>query len=191
MFQHPATRRSAYGCSCGCGSCGGSYAGTYGAESAKKWTPDAAYIATCADYAKQYNKWLKAYNEYQSLPAVLGIRTGPKVEKAMSKMRSAKVAGDAALAKCQGEEYKTLSEAAPTSGVSDEELMMIAGGGGAAQVGEGTNLLIPLIGVGLLGFGGLVVYRIVQNKKRAKARAAKASAPAPAQAASTAQVARA
>jgi hypothetical protein len=178
MFQHPANRRSAYGgsCGCGCGSCGGSYAGTYGAESAKKWEPDAAYIATCADYAKQYNKWLKAYNEYQSLPAFLGIRTGPKVEKAMSKMRKAKAAGDAALAKCQGEEYKTLSETAPSSGVSDEELMMIAGGG-ASQTGEGTNLLIPIIGVGVLGIGGLVVYRIVQRKKAAKARAAKASAP--------------
>jgi LPXTG-motif cell wall-anchored protein len=185
MFQHPANRRTAYGgsCGCGCGSCGGSYAGTYGAESAKKWEPDAAYIATCADYAKQYNTWLKAYNEYQSLPAFIGIRTGPKVEKAMSKMRKAKAAGNAALAKCQGEEYKTLSETAPSSGVSDEELMMIAGGGasqtggGASQTGEGTNLLIPIIGVGVLGIGGLVVYRIVQRKKAAKARAAKASAP--------------
>lgn len=171
MFRHPANSRHSYGCACGCGSCGSAYAGTYGAESAKKWDPDTSYIATCAEYEKQYNKWLKAYNTYQSLPAVLGIRTGPKVEKAMSAMRKAKTAGEAALAKCKSEEYKTLSEAPVSSGISDEEIMMISGGG-AAQTGGGTNLLVPIIGLGVLGVGGLVVYRIVQRNKAAKARGA-------------------
>jgi hypothetical protein len=185
MFQHPANSRHGYGgaCGCGCGTCGSAYAGTYGAESAKKWDPDTSYIATCAEYEKQYNKWLKAYNTYQSLPAVLGIRTGPKVETAMSAMRKAKAAGEAALAKCKSEEYKTLSEAPVGGGVSDEELMAIAGGGAAAQTGGGTNLLIPIIGLGVLGVGGLVVYRIVQRNKATKARAAAKAKTTPAPAA--------
>lgn len=181
MFQHPANSRHGYGgaCGCGCGTCGSAYAGTYGAESAKKWDPDTSYIATCAEYEKQYSKWLKAYNTYQSLPAFLGIRTGPKVEKAMSAMRKAKAAGEAALAKCKSEEYKTLSETPVSTGISDEDLMTISGGG-AAQMGGGTNLLVPIIGLGVLGVGGLVVYRIVQKNKATKARAAAKAKTAPA-----------
>ena len=178
MFRHPATTRSDYGRSCGCGTCAPSYGGTYG-ESAKKWTPDASYISTCPDYEKQYKKWLKAYSAYQALPAFLGIRTGKKVERYIADMKTAKVAGDAALAKCQGAEYQTLATTAPSGGISDEELMTIAGGGGFASSGGdsggGVNLLIPVIGVGVLGIGGLIAYRVIQRNKAAKARAAKAA----------------
>ena len=189
MFQHPANRirtGAAYGCACGCAACSDRSYGNYGAESAKKWDPDPTYLSTCKDYEKQYKKWLKAYNKYQSLPAFLGIRTGPEVEKAMSAMRKAKAAGEAALAKCQGEEYTAAAEqlaSAPT--LSTEELMAISGGG-VSQFSQGgaSNILVPLIGIGVLGLGGLVVYRVVQNRKVAakKAAAKKATPAAPASA---------
>lgn len=176
MFQHPAHRiqtGAAYGCACGCAACSGSSYGNYGAESAKVFDPDPTYISTCEGYAKQYKKWLKAYNKYQSLPATLGIRTGPEVEKAMSAMRKAKAAAASALSKCQGEEYKLAAEQAENlPGLTPEELQQIAGGGVSPFSEGATNILVPLIGVGVLGIGGLVVYRVVQNRKAAAKKAA-------------------
>ena len=71
----------------------------------------------------------------------------------MSAMRKAKAAGEAALAKCQGEEYTAAAEqlaSAPT--LSTEELMAISGGG-VSQFSQGgaSKILVPLIGIGVLG----------------------------------------
>ena len=177
MFQHPAQRirtGAAYGCACGCAACSDSSYGSYG-ESAKRFDPDPTYLTSCPAYAKQYNKWQVYYNNYQSLPATLGIRTGPKVEKAMSGMRKAKTAAAAALAKCQSKDYEAAAEEVknlPT--LTDEDIRQISGAG-TSQFSDGaTNILVPIIGIGALGLGGLVVYRIVQNRKAAAKKAASA-----------------
>lgn len=172
MFQHTSARRRTYGCSCGCGTCAGAYGSAYG-EAATKWEPDGTYLTSCKEYKKQYDKWVKAYKQYQSLPAVLGIRTGPKVEKAVAAMKTAKVAGEAAKATCEGEEYQTLSAQITAAGstgggLTPEEILTVAGGG-ASQTGS-DNTLLYVLGAAVVGVGGFLGYRVYL---RQKARAAK------------------
>lgn len=198
MFQHPSHRSNpaagAYGCACGCGTCGDKPSGSFapsaasygvfkwsGAEGGKtKWEIDPTYLETCPGYKKQYNIWLKAAEKFESTRSFLGLRVGgknSKADKAYRAMKTAKRKGEAALAKCQGKEFAQAS--VPAGGeVSDAEIQQLISGGGADQTGSDSNILIYAIGAGVLAIGGLVVYKIVRKKKKAAPVSAPVSAPA-------------
>jgi hypothetical protein len=187
MFQHPSHRsnpaRGAYGCACGCGTCGDKPATSFapsansygvfkwsGPEGGKtKWEIESTYLETCPAYKKQYNIWLKAAQKFENTPSFLGLRAGgrnSKADKAYRAMKTAKRKGEAALAKCQGKEFATAS--APVGGeMSDTEIQQLISGGGAEQTGSDSNVLVYAIGAGVLAIGGLVVYKIVRKKKKA------------------------
>jgi len=186
MFQHPSHRsnpaRGAYGCACGCGTCGDKPATSFAQSDASygvfkwsksekggtKWEIDPTYLETCPNYKKQYNNWLKAAKKFEDTPSFLGLRVGgknSKADKAYRAMRDAKRKGEAALAKCQGKEFA--QAAVPVDGgLTDADLQMVSGGGIDAT-GSDTNPLVYVIGAGVLAIGGLVVYKIVKKGKKA------------------------
>ena len=192
MFQHPSHRSNpaagAYGCACGCGTCGDKPSGSFAPSEASygvfkwsksekggtKWEIDPTYLETCPNYKKQYNNWLKAAKKFEDTPSFLGLRVGgkkSKADKAYRAMREAKRKGEAALAKCQGKEFAQAS--VPAGGeVSDAEIQQLISGGGAEQTGSDSNVLVYAIGAGVLAIGGLVVYKIVRKKKSAPSASA-------------------
>jgi LPXTG-motif cell wall-anchored protein len=187
MFQHPSHRsnpaREASGCACGCGTCGDKPTTSFAPSDASygvfkwsspegggtKWEIDSTYLETCKEYKKQYNLWLKAAKKFDDTPSFIGLRVGgrnSKSDKAYRAMKSAKRKGEAALAKCQGKEFKE-SMAPPSETISDAEIQQLVSGGGASQTGEDSNVLVYVIGAGILAIGGLVVYKIVKKGKKA------------------------
>jgi LPXTG-motif cell wall-anchored protein len=200
MFQHPSHRSNpaagAYGCACGCGTCGDKPSGSFAPSEASygvfkwsksekggtKWEIDPTYLETCPNYKKQYNIWLKAAKKFEDTPSFLGLRVGgrnSKADKAYRAMRGAKRKGEAALAKCQGKEFAQAS--VPAGGeVSDAEIQQLISGGGAEQTGSDSNVLVYAIGAGVLAIGGLVVYKIVRKKKAAPSASATVATPVPA-----------
>jgi LPXTG-motif cell wall-anchored protein len=197
MFQHPSHRsnpaRGAYGCACGCGTCGDKPKGSFAPSDTSygvfkwsspegggtKWEIDSTYLETCPNYKKQYNNWLKAAKKFDETPSFIGLRVGgrnSKADKAYRAMKSAKRKGEAALAKCQGKEFA--QAAAPASEtISDADIQQLVSGGGPDQTGSESNVLVYAIGAGVLAIGGLVVYKVVKKGKKAPV-SAPVSAPA-------------
>ena len=192
MFQHPSYQsnpaRGAYGCACGCGTCGDKQKTSFAPSDASygvfkwsspegggtKWEIDPTYLETCPNYKKQYNLWLKAAKKFEDTPSFIGLRVGgrnSKADKAYRAMKSAKRKGEAALAKCAGKEFKE-AMAPPSETISDAEIQQLVSGGGASQTGEDSNALVYVIGAGILAIGGLVVYKVVTKKKKASVAAA-------------------
>lgn len=170
-LPHPLLRRKSYGygCSCGCGTCSDTQAAygftvTTDLSSALKWDYDTSLLESCPAFKEAVRKYERAKANYYKTPSVLGVRSGPEVEKTSGNMKRFKAEGEAAYKACLGKE-----EAAPptTQALSAEDVRKAVSGGGADQQGGSTSPLVYVLGASVLAVGGLVVYGIVRKKKEA------------------------
>jgi hypothetical protein len=174
MFKHIAT----YGCSCGCGSCGGADP-SYGLSvhlggsggGGTKWEWDVLLFdnADCPKYREKVNAYEKARAEYDALPSFLGIRAGgknSKVEKLLKRLKKLKREGEAIGKKCESRMYS--SDPAALKTMTPEEAVAAAGGAPDATSDEGLGPIVYILGAGILGLGALLGYRAYTQKKTAQ-----------------------
>jgi hypothetical protein len=177
MFKHIAT----YGCSCGCGSCGGADP-SYGASlkiggsggGGTKWEWDVLLFdnADCPKYREKVNAYEKARAEFDALPSFLGIRAGgknSKMEKLVKRLKKLKREGEAIGKKCESRMYS--SDPAALKTMTPEEAVAAAGGAPDATSDEGLGPIVYILGAGILGLGALLGYRAYAQKKAAQGAA--------------------
>jgi len=196
MFRHPSAATSrAYGCGCGCNSCGGkakSY-GAYGAALsaglpfAARWNfaKEAKDLTiACKDFDKAVEEYLKAKERFDDTRSFLGLRVGgegTKVDSAVDAMKKWKGKGKLALTKCRNREIDTAIGGTKPQGPSDRDFKTLMdqfnapvekqiSGGGTQRFSEGTSPLVYVIGataVGLVGVGAFLVWKKSQGKEAA------------------------